>query len=164
MATTPKFPTVADQLVDLLRSVAVAKNADAVLDPDDCDALVREIARLKDRAEKAEDQLANANMLLDLGVREGAEEALRQINEEGFTARHDDQYTHGALAQAGAAYALAVSKDFEGSSIQSIWPCSWERCWWKPSSNPKRNLAKAVALLAAERRRIERLEKEGGAL
>lgn len=91
------------------------------------------------------------------------EERLRQINEEGFTAERDDQYSSGEMATAAGCYALissypgerygALGKDSPFSS-PSLWP--WASRWWKPSPNPQRNIIKAMALLAAEYDRLER--------
>ena len=93
------------------------------------------------------------------------EERLRQVNEEGFTAERDDQYSSGELATAAGCYALISGYPGErygalgkGSPLSSpsLWP--WAGRWWKPSPDPKRNIIKAMALLAAEYDRIERAE------
>lgn len=91
------------------------------------------------------------------------EERQRQIHEEGFTAARDDQNSSGELSEAAGAYALATS-DMLGGIFRSTrhaptdWPSSWDASWWKLSTDPKRNIIKAMALLAAEYDRIERAE------
>jgi len=86
----------------------------------------------------------------------------RQINEEGWTAEHDDKHAIGELAKAAACYAVLDCSNFvtlkDGAVTINIfrllWP--WHRDWWKPSSRI-RNLVKAGALIAAE---IDRLQRE----
>tara|TARA_R110002051_G_scaffold309855_3_gene382724 strand:+ start:508 stop:735 length:228 start_codon:yes stop_codon:yes gene_type:complete len=61
------------------------------------------------------------------------EERQRQINNEGFTADHDDQYQQGELVSAAVAYALAANATENGveSEAFSYWPWSadqWKRC------------------------------------
>lgn len=91
------------------------------------------------------------------------EERQRQINEEGFDAALDDHYVQGQLTQAAIAYAmhdlpatLMGDDDSMVEFMEDIWP--WDSTWWKPSPDPKRNIIKAMALLAAEYDRIERAE------
>jgi hypothetical protein len=76
----------------------------------------------------------------------------RQISEEGHDAEHDDQLKDGALARAGAAYALV---DYNHLAAQGLWPFSFE--WFNPK-NQLRNLVRAGALIAAE---IDRLQRKG---
>lgn len=80
------------------------------------------------------------------------EERLRQINEEGFSAEHDDNYADNELAAAASAYAWCA---YSKSEIHPRW-WPWVPYWWKPSADPQRNIIKAMALLAAEYDRIER--------
>lgn len=80
-------------------------------------------------------------------------ERQRQIDAEGFTSVHDDQHTNGELAKAAACYAFP---EFS----QMMWPTLWLRDWFKPSpENRKREIIKAMALLAAEYERLERMEE-----
>jgi len=89
-----------------------------------------------------------------------AEERARQIQEEGWTAEHDDGHLTAELADAGALYALCAAgqvletKDALAQPVD--WP--WPREWWKPSTDPIRNLAKAGALIAAEIDRLLRIK------
>ncbi|BBI51058.1 hypothetical protein HORIV_34790 [Vreelandella olivaria] len=91
------------------------------------------------------------------------EERLRQINVEGFTAAHDDCYTQGQLAAAAACYACIAEDVLQGGKSAldgqppAFWP--WDDAWFKPSSDPKRNIEKAMALLAAQYDALERAEK-----
>lgn len=89
-------------------------------------------------------------------------ERLRQVNGEGFDAAHDDAYAPGTLAAAGECYARAaywtLTTDNQLPPPPMIWP--WHAAWWKPSADPKRNIEKAMALLAAEYDRLERAEGE----
>lgn len=74
-------------------------------------------------------------------------ERRRQIEAEGWTPEHDDQWRHGALAKAATCYASVHPL------AASYWP--WDLKWWKPSDR-RRNLVKAGALILAE---IERLDR-----
>ena len=91
------------------------------------------------------------------GVELIAEERERQIEEEGWTAEHDDA-THeiGDLATAGACYAAFGSRS--SNDVPFSWP--WDHEWWKPSPNQLRNLAKAGALIAAEMDRLIRMDEQ----
>ncbi|MBB5663211.1 hypothetical protein GGE68_001387 [Rhizobium leguminosarum] len=71
-------------------------------------------------------------------------ERRRQIEAEGWSATHDDQYRQNELVRAAMCYLLGNP----GS-----WP--WAYDWWKPG-DPRRNLIKAAALIIAE---IERLDR-----
>lgn len=92
------------------------------------------------------------------GIELIAEERKRQIEEEGFTAEHDNSHTEGALADAGVCYAQARHyEDWRARSIGEVprkWP--WSLKWWKPTTY-LRNLVKAGALIAAEIDRLQRL-------
>lgn len=93
------------------------------------------------------------------------EERHRQISAEGWTPEHDDAHTDRSLAVAGACYAIAASAPIDGNSsvfdenikcgnaVRALWPWDWK--WWK-SSDRRRNLVKAGALIVAE---IERLDR-----
>ena len=97
------------------------------------------------------------------GVRppDGAElitiERARQIEEEGWSANHDDLQMRGQLSRAAACYIFARNPEF----IEKYWP--FLEGWWKPSDDGIRNLIKAGALIAAEIDRLLRLkERKGG--
>lgn len=78
----------------------------------------------------------------------------RQIEEEGFTCRHDDKYPEGTLSTAGACYAAnAFDRTKKNSGPPFSWP--WPKKWWRPKS-PRRNLVRAAALIIAEIERFDR--------
>lgn len=82
-----------------------------------------------------------------------AAERTRQIVKEGFDAFQDAGYRDGELLRGAICYA-----DFELQETKKPpenWPLSIE--WWKPSTDPVRNLVKAGALIAAE---IDRIQNE----
>jgi hypothetical protein len=102
------------------------------------------------------------------GVERIAAERKRQIEEEGFTARHDSGNDHNEMALAAVCYALPeairnqkVSRkdNYFRSFLRHFWP--WDEEWWKPSpDNRIRELEKAGALIAAEIDRLLRLENK----
>lgn len=95
-----------------------------------------------------------------------AMERQRQMGQEGWTEDHDDTHTMGELSQAAHAYAEVASAQTRGASADEFpadmmvaegdWP--FEEKWWKPSSDPIRNLIKAGALVAAEIDRLLRTQ------
>lgn len=97
------------------------------------------------------------------GIELIAEERRRQIEEEGWTADHDIQHTHGEIASAAACYAMTESdrnhlaqvtireEDGTVKHYPVIWP--WEEQWWKPADR-KKDLIRAGALIAAELDRL----------
>ncbi len=93
-------------------------------------------------------------------IDEIAAERRRQIEVEGWTAKHDDQHIGGVLAQAAAAYAMAGSLDGDDRDEDSMFSCrmTWpfEREWFKPTT-PRRDLIKAAALIVAEIERLDRI-------
>lgn len=90
-----------------------------------------------------------------------AAERQRQIEREGYPADHDDRYSWGALAYAGAAYALsgggsdAFRERYSTEDPPSMWP--WLPRFWKPKDR-RTDLVRAAALILAE---IERLDRIG---
>lgn len=93
-------------------------------------------------------------------------ERQRQVKVEGFTAAHDDLHTHGELARAAAAYAIAADtaiyemdrsrpswNESYIANVSRVWPWRWTL--WKPA-NKRRDLVKAAALLLAEIERVDR--------
>ena len=91
-----------------------------------------------------------------------AAERQRQIDVEGWTAAHDDLHEECELLDAALCYGgVAGSQILDGDGgaeakekMLEGWP--WDRAWWKPSSDPIRNLVKAGALIAAEIDRLQR--------
>ena len=91
-----------------------------------------------------------------------ANERLRQINQEGWTAEHDDEHDDGMLTRAAICYADKAAVQARGvrdsGQMRPIWP--FEPRWYKPSEDPVENLVKAGALIAAEIDRIQRTRTE----
>ncbi|WGS47134.1 hypothetical protein LFL97_33960 [Burkholderia sp. JSH-S8] len=83
-------------------------------------------------------------------------ERRRQVDVEGWTPEHDDEYTNNELARASACYAYPELTAVDGLRA---WP--WPGQWWKPSA-PRRNLVKAVALGIAEIERLDRAAARAG--
>ena len=84
-----------------------------------------------------------------------AEERQRQIEKEGWTPEHDDEWKNGEMAMAAMAYTYSrfiPSKDV----LVLYWP--WDKKSWKPK-DAIRDLVRAGALIAAE---IDRLQRRGG--
>jgi hypothetical protein len=98
----------------------------------------------------------------------------RQIDEENWTAEHDDKHEEFSLSMAGACYAAAPialrceriipcgcreamceHEPFGKKAWRGAWP--WEDEWWKPK-DCRRDLIRAGALIVAE---IERLDRAG---
>ncbi|MFA5824777.1 MAG: hypothetical protein WC825_02260 [Gallionellaceae bacterium] len=92
-------------------------------------------------------------------------ERQRQIQQEGWSATHDDEHDSGDLCCAGSAYALNAGCQINPYMQQSLehppamWPAAWDRSWWKPK-DPRRDLVRAAALIIAE---IERMDRKAGA-
>lgn len=101
------------------------------------------------------------------GVELIEKERNRQIDKEGWDAKHDDEHGIGALAVAGACYALDYAgqdrRETGGSYCSTYeefarraWP--WDEQDWKPTPNdPVKQLVKAGALIAAEIDRLQRM-------
>lgn len=82
-----------------------------------------------------------------------AAERQRQIQREGYTAKHDDEHSVQELLAAAASYVTCVDCH---SSVPVTWP--WESSAWKPK-NRLRNLERAGALYLAA---ADREERDGG--
>lgn len=88
----------------------------------------------------------------------------RQIEDEGYSAAHDDQYQKAELARAGYLYARAAADQIRENKFNLTqapldWP--WDARFWRPDlDNPVRTLAKAGALIAAEMDRLMREHRE----
>lgn len=91
---------------------------------------------------------------MSTGIEIIAAERQRQIEQEGWSAEHDDAHKRGELAWAATCYA---SPALGGRTVN--WP--WDRNWWKPTPDDRiRELAKAGALIAAEIDRLNRCEQQ----
>jgi hypothetical protein len=83
-------------------------------------------------------------------------ERYRQIEAEGWSTEHDDhEHVVGALATAGAAYALNAGYP-TALAPPKDWP--WADEWWKPAGF-RRDLVKAAALILAEGEKFDRNRK-----
>ena len=93
------------------------------------------------------------------GAERIAAERKRQIEEEGFTAKHDSDWKHddSQLAIAAVCYSLPEDYRVDMNFPEEYWPWDWR--FWKPTpKNRIRELEKAGALIAAEIDRLLRLE------
>ena len=88
--------------------------------------------------------------------KEVQDERYRQIIEEGWSSRHDDEeHDDGDLCLAGASYALNAGCQLNPFSQQGLdeppefWPENWHKHWWKPK-DARRDLIRAAALLLAD--------------
>lgn len=141
------------------------------------DTPIIEIAKMVSRLANALDEqttlveVLSEQQSISAAITDIIAERQRQQNVEGWTLEHDDQHGDFELAIAAACYAQNVA-DFAGAYYQlgisgevfdwtnapepEVWP--WALSWWKPT-NPRRDLVKAGALIAAE---IERLDRATG--
>jgi len=96
-------------------------------------------------------------------------ERKRQINQEGYTQRHDDQHTSGALVFGGAVYACFAGDELSGEHpkerdgvieyYRKRWPFAPNT--FKPADDPRRTLIKAAAMIVAEIEKIDRAREQG---
>jgi hypothetical protein len=87
-------------------------------------------------------------------------ERLRQIEQEGWSAEHDDAHAAGELAKAGGCYAIHADAMLLRGETPLMWP--WSLQWWKPAGF-RRDLVKAAALIVAEGEKFDRARKRGPA-
>lgn len=98
------------------------------------------------------------------GINDVTAERMRQIEQENFSAEHDDDHEGGTLAAAGACYAMhsafkLSNRGVAGEPIEGVpvwWP--WDPSWWKPE-DVRGSLVKAAALIIAE---IDRYDRKHG--
>ncbi|MFK1062584.1 hypothetical protein [Pseudomonas aeruginosa] len=86
-------------------------------------------------------------------------ERLRQVEAEGWMPEHDDAHDTGALASAAGCYAM-FSLAYPAGDPSRFWP--WDKSWWKPSPDGRRNMVKAGALILAEIERLDRAAASQG--
>lgn len=82
-------------------------------------------------------------------------ELVRRIEEEGFTAEHDDALQPGSLAAAAGCYVLFAEDYPNAGQPPPQWP--WAPQWWKPKDQ-RRDLERAGAMIAAELARMDRIK------
>jgi hypothetical protein len=93
-------------------------------------------------------------------------ERRRQVEAEGFTPEHDDQWSDYELARSASEYVLVAATNpasrrwFGAGTPSDGWPFPAE--WWKPTTR-RHDLVKAGALILAEIERLDRLAKRGEA-
>jgi len=81
-------------------------------------------------------------------------ERQRQIEKEGWTAKHDDSHNRGQLERAADCYFdFADYNDYANTKVPKHWP--WSDNWWKPK-NQLEDYIRAGALYQAEMDRHER--------
>lgn len=90
------------------------------------------------------------------------QERERQITEEGYSWRHDDEEVNHQLSDAAIVYACPAPLRYQ---LEHFWP--WDKQYFKPDTSYTRNgrikeLVKAGALIAAEIDRLIRLENTNG--
>lgn len=90
---------------------------------------------------------------LSRAARDVITERQRQMSAEGYSLERDDLYVKCEMADAAAAYTTCAGRP---RSMTTLWP--WGQSTFKPSSDRRRDLVKATALLLAE---IERLDRIG---
>lgn len=155
------LPVTSDQLpvIKLAMKIAVSHGIRG-LSMSPCDpAAFHQFVKEDTEKNVVDGNLDMPNKLEEHGVALIARERVRQVQVERFSGQHDDTHSDGSLAQAAACYASTAAIQSEKNVtvlppcfIHKDWP--WQRNWWKPSSDPIRNLVKAGALIAAE---IDRL-------
>ena len=95
---------------------------------------------------------------LKTGIELISEERKRQIEQEGWTAEHDNKHVNNELAIVASLYALPPS--YRDITLRAIFPETWAYEWWKPTPYDRtRELVKAGALIAAEIDRINNIQK-----
>lgn len=97
------------------------------------------------------------------GIDDIAAERKRQIEQEGWTPDHDDEYVKAEMAIAAISYAVIACSGiriiehtpdaYKACRPPTYWP--WSRSRWKPT-DPRRDLVKSGALIAAEIDRLDR--------
>lgn len=119
--------------------------------PVDCVEMVVEIVR---HAAPPPPARASAPVRLTDAARDVLAERRRQVEREGWTPAHDDQYRDHELSCAAGCYAMHTLA-YPAGDPPPAWP--WAADWWKPTTH-RRNLVKAGALIQAA---IERLDRAG---
>lgn len=85
------------------------------------------------------------------GIELIAEERQRQIEVEGYDAKHDADESTNRIVAAAVSYAMC---DIDKHEAEAWW--SWDFKYWKPKDR-RRNLVRAGALIAAA---IDRLQMD----
>ena len=94
-----------------------------------------------------------------------SQERKRQIDDEDYSAEHDDKHTTGELVMASACYIydyyghieITEHRAFYRNFAQDRWP--WDSYYYKPTpKDPIHQLKIAGALIAAEIDRLQRMQ------
>lgn len=104
---------------------------------------------------------------MNTGIELIAIERQRQIKEEGFSLRRDENYMNEELSMAASCYALPGELRVYMNDVPDQWP--WDADHWKPANvefrheesykeERIRELQKAGALIAAEIDRLNRVK------
>ena len=98
------------------------------------------------------------------GIERIAKERQRQIDEEGWTAEHDDGHHTGSMAMAACCYAAPIKVFIKNNlglgNDDFIDPWPWDQSWDRRKDfDRKRQLEIAGALCAAELDRLTRKEE-----
>jgi len=115
----------------------------------------------KSSAGKALEVVGFDNELFSPGAQLIAEERLRQISDEGWSAEHDDKgEQRGGLLRAAMCYADNALPEHTSYIAPDTWP--WDEEWDKREKHSRlRSLVIAGALIAAEIDRVQRkLQKD----
>ena len=84
------------------------------------------------------------------------EEREAQETREGRSPEHDDAYERKELQRAAECYLTSARLgDIGGLEAPAHWP--WDKQWWKPK-DPRADLVRAGALIAAEIDRLDRVQ------
>ncbi|RMM37233.1 hypothetical protein ALQ80_00655 [Pseudomonas coronafaciens pv. oryzae] len=89
---------------------------------------------------------------LNSAARDVIAERQRQVSAEGYSLYRDDAYVKGEMAEAASVYSRLAGQP---TSMSSAWP--WGQDKFKPSSDRRRDLVKAGALILAEIERLDRI-------
>jgi len=116
-----------------------------------------EIDAFIEENEKLKAQIAALASPLSKSAQDVLAERLRQINVEGWTPEHDDEYCHAELAHAAACYATSYYNDPICAPIG--WP--FLQSWWKPKDR-RSDLVRAAAMIVAEIERLDRASLNKG--
>ncbi|WP_236870698.1 hypothetical protein [Burkholderia pseudomallei] len=94
----------------------------------------------------------DARHALTDAARDVLAERRRQVDQEGWTPAHDDQYGDHEMSCAAGCYAMCTLAHPAGDPPPE-WP--WAANWWKPTTH-RQNLVKAGALILASIEQIDR--------
>ena len=86
-------------------------------------------------------------------------ERQRQVDQEGWSAEHDDGHINGSIARAAGCYSLGADGSVDWKLIEALWP--WDPEWFKPKDR-RRDLVRAGALIVAEIERLDRQSRQTG--